>query len=200
MFATDKLKIAVLVSGRGSNLQSIVDACRSGEINADTVLVLSDNSKAKALERARNQSIKSKVLQRKNYDDVATYDVALSDAVEESGADLVCLAGFMRILSKKFIHRFDGNIINVHPSLLPSFPGLAAQRQALDHGVKVSGCTVHFVDEGVDTGPIIIQSCVPVMPRDTVESLSARILEQEHIIYPKAIQMIASGEVKRWPG
>ncbi len=191
-----KLRVAVLASGRGSNLQALIDSCRSGEVDARVILVISDNPAARALELARKNSIPATVIEAKGYHSRHEFNTALADAVERSGADLVCLAGFMRVLSEAFLERFNGMIINIHPSLLPSFPGLNAQKQALEHGVKVTGCTVHWVDRGVDTGSIILQDCVKVEPDDTVETLSQRILKQEHVIYPKAVQLIASGAVK----
>lgn len=188
------LRLAVLASGRGSNLQALVDAGESGEMGGTVALVVSDNPASHALERARKHGIPFRVVERKGFASRQAFDLALAGAVEESGADLVALAGFMRIISPVFLARFPGKVINIHPSLLPSFPGLDAQRQALEYGVKITGCTVHFVDEGVDTGPVIAQSAVPVLPGDTVETLSARILEQEHIIYPRAVTMIARGQ------
>ncbi|MBF0633588.1 MAG: phosphoribosylglycinamide formyltransferase, partial [Nitrospinae bacterium] len=155
---------------------------------------LTDNPNAYAIERAKKHDIPFRIIERKDFASRQAFDSAFADAVEESGVDIVALAGFMRIISPSFLSRFPGKVINVHPSLLPAFPGLDAQKQAFEYGVKITGCTVHFVDEGVDTGPIIIQSAVPVLPEDTVELLSARILEQEHIIYPKAVTMIARGE------
>jgi len=186
----------VLASGRGSNLQALIDACAANELDARIVLVLSDNPAAAALERARAASIQAAVIERKNFGSREAFDKALADAVQQAGAELVCLAGFMRILSGVFLERFGGMIINIHPALLPAFPGLDAQRQALAHGVKITGCTVHFVDEGVDTGPIIVQEPVRVEPGDTVETLSARILDQEHKLYPEAVRLIAEGKVK----
>jgi len=188
------LRLAVLASGRGSNLQALVDAGERGEMDGTVALVVSDNPGSYALERAKKHGIPSRVIERKAFASRQAFDLALAAAVEESGADMVALAGFMRIISPSFLSRFPGKVINIHPSLLPAFPGLDAQKQALDYGVKVAGCTVHYVDEGVDAGPIIIQSAVPVLPGDTVEALSARILEQEHIIYPKAVAMIARGQ------
>lgn len=194
--AIKPLRIAVLASGRGSNLQALVDADESGRMGGKVALVVSDNPGAYALERAKEHGIPSCVIERKNFASRRDFDSAFADAVEESGVDIVALAGFMRIISPSFLHRLPGKVINIHPSLLPAFPGLDAQKQALEYGVKITGCTVHFVDEGVDTGPIIIQSAVPVLPDDTVELLSARILQQEHIIYPKAVTMIARGEAR----
>lgn len=189
-----KLNLAVLASGNGSNLQALINECQAGRIDAKVVIVISDNPDAKALLRAKKHSIKSALIERKNFGSRDEFDSALGDAALEAGADLVCLAGFMRLLSPLFLDRFNGCVINIHPALLPSFPGLKAQKQALDHGVRISGCTVHFVDEGVDTGPIILQSAVEVLPDDTVETLSVRILKQEHLLYPKAVQLIAEGE------
>jgi phosphoribosylglycinamide formyltransferase-1 len=188
------LRLAVLASGRGSNLQALVDAGELGEMDGTVALVVSDNPGSYALERAKKHGIPSRVIERKSFASRQAFDLAIADAAQESSADMVALAGFMRIISPTFLTRFPGKVINIHPSLLPSFPGLDAQKQALEYGVKITGCTVHFVDEGVDTGPIIIQSAVPVLPGDTVELLSARILAQEHIIYPKAVTMIARGQ------
>ncbi|VAX22116.1 Phosphoribosylglycinamide formyltransferase [hydrothermal vent metagenome] len=195
-----KLNLAVLASGNGSNLQALINECEAGRIDARVAIVISDNPDAKALQRARKHSIQAVALERKNFSLKEEFDSALADAAEEAKADLVCLAGFMRLVSPLFIDRFNGWVINIHPALLPSFPGLKAQKQALDYGVRISGCTVHFVDEGVDTGPIILQSAVEVSPDDTVETLSARILKQEHLLYPKAIQLIAKGAVKPGSG
>jgi phosphoribosylglycinamide formyltransferase-1 len=188
------LRLAVLASGRGSNLQALVDAGERGEMGGTVALVVSDNPGSYALERAKKHGIPSRVVERKGFASRQAFDSELANIVEVSGVDMVALAGFMRIISPAFLSRFPGKVINIHPSLLPAFPGLDAQKQALQYGVKISGCTVHYVDDGVDTGPIIIQSAVPVLPGDTVERLSERILEQEHIIYPKAVTMIACGE------
>lgn len=194
--AIKSLKLAVLASGRGSNLQALIDAGERGLMDGRVALVVTDNPSAYAIERAKKHGIPFRVIERKGHPSRQAFDSALADAVEESGVDLVALAGFMRIISPSFLSRFPGRVINIHPALLPSFPGLDAQKQAFEYGVKITGCTVHFVDEGVDTGPIIAQSAVPVLPGDTLESLSARILEQEHVIYPKAVTMIARGEVR----
>lgn len=194
--AIKPLRLAVLASGRGSNLQALVDASESNGMDGKVALLLTDNPDAYALTRAKKHGIPFRVIERKNFSSRQAFDSAFADAVEESGVDIVALAGFMRIISPSFLYRFPGKVINIHPSLLPAFPGLDAQKQALEYGVKITGCTVHFVDEGVDTGPIIIQSAVPVLPEDTVDMLSARILEQEHIIYPKAVTMIARGEAR----
>jgi phosphoribosylglycinamide formyltransferase-1 len=188
-----KLNLAVLASGNGSNLQALINQCEAGRIDAKVGVVISDNPDAKALLRAKEHSIPALLIERKNFGSRDQFDSALADAAKEAKADLVCLAGFMRLLSSLFLNRFDGSVINIHPALLPSFPGLKAQKQALDYGVAISGCTVHFVDEGVDTGPIIMQTAVEVLPDDTVEDLSVRILRAEHQLYPKAVQLIAEG-------
>ncbi|MDD2568679.1 MAG: phosphoribosylglycinamide formyltransferase [Clostridia bacterium] len=189
------LKIAVLASGSGSNLQSIIDNIQAGKLDAQIQLVLSDKSNAYALKRAASAGIKTCYMNPKDYDDRVSYDKALAEEVKASGAELVVLAGFMRILNKVFLEEFNNRVINIHPALLPSFPGLHAQDQAWAYGVKVSGCTVHFVDCGTDTGPIIAQRAVPVLDTDTADDLAKRILVEEHKIYPYIIQMIAEGKV-----
>ena len=186
-----RLSLAVLASGRGSNLRAILDACNTRDYTARVAVVISDRERALALERAQAHGVPSRFLNPKDFPDRAAYDTALGAAVEEHGVGLVCLAGFMRVLGASFIRRFPGRIMNIHPSLLPAFPGLAAQRQALDYGVRIAGATVHFVDEGVDTGPIILQASVPVHPDDTEETLAARILREEHRLYPEAIRLFA---------
>lgn len=192
----EKLKIAVLASGRGSNLQSIMDNIDNGKINGEIVLVLSNNPEAYALKRAAAGGIKTKFLLPGDYADRKEYDRALAEEVKKSGAELVLLAGFMRILSQEFLDHFPGQVINIHPSLLPSFPGLHAQKQAFDYGVKISGCTVHFVDAGLDSGPIIAQRSVPVLDDDTADTLADRILVEEHILYSQVVADIADGKVK----
>ena len=190
------LRIGVLASGRGSNLQAIIDAAEAGKLDAAVVVVLSDNAEAYALERARHHRIASAVVDPQAYPTREAFDAALIAALTAHNVELVCLAGYMRVLTSRFIGHFRHRIMNIHPALLPSFPGLHSQRQALHHGVKFSGCTVHFADEGVDTGPIIIQAVVPVFDDDTEESLAARILKFEHQIYPRAIQLYAEGRLK----
>ena len=187
-------KLAVLCSGRGTDLQSIIDAIKSGDLNAEISVVLTDKPNVKALERAEKAGIKNICVDRKKFDNRADFEAELLKNLE--GVDLVVLAGFMRILSPNFVRRYEGRLMNIHPSLLPSFPGAHAHRDALNYGVKVSGCTVHFVDEGTDSGPIILQAAVEVREDDTEESLSARILEQEHIIYPQAIKLFVEGKLK----
>ena len=189
------LRVGVLASGRGSNLQAILDATRLPEFPARVVVVIADRERAMALERAAGAGVPGVFLDPKAYGDREAYDAALLACLDEHGVELVCLAGFMRILGAAFVRRLRGRLINIHPSLLPAFPGLHAQRQALDHGVKVAGVTVHFVDEGVDTGPIIAQASVPVRDDDTEESLSERILVQEHRLYPDVIRRFAEGDL-----
>ncbi len=174
------IRLAVLVSGRGSNLQAIVDAVRAGRLEASVEIVVSDVADAPAVARARACGIPAAVVRRRDYPSRAEFELALAGAVERARPDLVVLAGFMRLLGATFLDRFPGRVINIHPSLLPAFPGLEAQRQALEYGVRFTGCTVHYVDYGMDSGAIIDQRVVEVMPGDDVDILSARILEQEH--------------------
>jgi len=185
----------VLASGRGSNLGAILEACRRDEFPARVVVVVSDRERAAALERARREGVDALVLDPKAYGDRAAYDEALVTTLERYRPGLVCLAGFMRLLGSAFVGAWAGRLMNVHPSLLPAFPGLHPHRQALAYGVKVSGATVHFVDDGVDTGPVILQASVPLRPDDTEDSLSARILVEEHRLYPEAIRLFAEGRL-----
>ena len=189
------LGLGVLASGRGSNLQAILEACARPGFPARVVVVVADRERAPALEHARQHRVPAIWLNPKDFGDRAAYDEALRRLLDEHRVGLVCLAGFMRILTPGLVRAYAGRIVNVHPSLLPAFPGLAAQRQALEHGVRVAGATVHFVDEGVDTGPIILQASVPVHPDDTEETLSARILLEEHRLYPEAIRLFAEGRL-----
>ena len=191
-----KLRLGVLASGRGSNLQSIMDAAAAGKINAEVAVVISDNKDAFALERARKAGIPALHVNPKNFGSKEEYERAIIKLLKEHNVKLVCLAGYMRIVGKVILESFPNRVINIHPALLPSFPGLHGQQQAWEYGVKYSGCTVHFVDEGMDTGPIIIQAVVPVFDDDTADTLAARILEQEHIIYPEAIGLLAEGRLK----
>lgn len=188
-------KIGVLASGRGSNLQSLLDHIASGELPAEVAVVISDHGEALALQRAEKANIPTVVVERKACKDKTEFESKIDDALRKAGAELVVLAGFMRILSGFFIRRWEHKIINIHPALLPSFTGLDAQGQAVAYGVKISGCTVHFVDEGTDTGPIILQKAVPVLDEDTGESLAARILEQEHKALPEAVKLWAEGKL-----
>lgn len=188
-------KIGVVVSGRGSNLQSIIDHIAEGKLNVEIAVVVSDHKEAFALERAAKAGIPTAVVERKGCKDKAEFEDRIDAALREAGAEAVVLAGFMRILTGHFIRRWEHKIINIHPALLPSFKGLDAQGQAVDYGVKVAGCTVHFVDEGTDTGPIILQKVVPVLDDDTEETLAARILKEEHKALPEAIQLWADGKL-----
>jgi len=185
----------VLASGRGSNLQAIIDAIEAGRLDALLAVVISDRPEAQALERARKHGAEALFLDPKLHQGREAFDRAVLAVLQEHRVELVCLAGFMRILTPIFVQTFKGRIMNIHPALLPAFPGLHAQRQALERGVKVAGATVHFVDEGVDTGPIILQAAVPVLEDDTEETLSARILAEEHRIYTRAIQLFAEGRL-----
>ena len=191
----DRLRVAVLASGRGSNLGAILESCRRQEFPARVVVVVSDREGAAALERARREGVDALFLDPKAHGDRAAYDRALTATLERYRPGLVCLAGFMRLLSPAFVGAWSGRLLNIHPSLLPSFPGLHPHRQALAYGVKVSGATVHFVDDGVDTGPVILQAGVAVLPDDTEDSLSARILVEEHRMYPEAIRLFAEGRL-----
>ena len=189
-------KLAVLVSGRGSNLQAIIDSIDREELDAHLSIVISNTKDAIALKRAEKHGIKTIFIDPSNYLSSKEYDKALVLKLKEFSVDLICLAGYMRILGEEVIQTFEKKIINIHPSLLPAFPGMNAQKQAINHGVKFSGCTVHFVDFGVDTGPIILQTVVPVYDNDDEKSLSKRILEQEHYLYPKAIKMIQENKIR----
>ena len=193
---SERLRVGVLASGRGSNLQAILDATARPGYPARVAVVISDREQAAALERARHHGVPAVWLNPKDFSERAAYDAALSCRLEADGVALVCLAGFMRILAPAFVRQWAGRIMNIHPALLPAFPGLAAQRQALSYGVKVTGATVHFLDEGVDTGPIVLQSAVPVLPGDTEETLSGRILVEEHRLFPEAIRLFAEGRLR----
>ncbi len=190
------LKIGVLVSGNGSNLQAIIDRIEEGNLSAQIACVISNTAGAFALERARRHGIPGLHLDHRLFSGRAAYDAAILEALREYDVELVVLAGFMRIITPVLIDAFPHAILNIHPALLPAFPGLHAQKQALDYGVKISGCTVHFVDAGTDTGPVVIQSAVPILDNDTEESLSARIQVEEHRIYPEAIRLFAEGRLK----
>ncbi|HXD99152.1 MAG TPA: phosphoribosylglycinamide formyltransferase [Candidatus Acidoferrum sp.] len=189
------LALGVLASGRGSNLQALLEACARPGFPARVAVVISDRERAPALEHARGAGVEALWVNPKDFGDREAFDLALVHELRSRGVGLVCHAGFMRILSPAYVRAFAGRALNVHPSLLPAFPGLHAQRQALDHGAKVSGATVHFIDEGVDTGPIVLQAAVPVEPSDTEETLSARILVEEHRLYPEAVRLFAEGRL-----
>ena len=191
----NNLKAGVLVSGRGSNLQAVLDRIADGYLPLEIGVVISDKADAYALERAANVGIKTVVVARKECASKEEFEDKIHAALVEAGCELVVLAGFMRILSGNFVSKWHNKIINIHPALLPSFPGLDGQGQALEYGVKFTGCTVHFVDEGTDTGPIILQKVVPVLDDDTHDTLAARILEQEHKAMPEALKLWAEGKL-----
>jgi phosphoribosylglycinamide formyltransferase 1 len=191
--AHDSRRLAVLISGRGSNLQSIIDAIAAGALDATIAVVLSNRADAPGLVRARAAGVDAICQSPRDYPDRDAYDHAIVEVLRSRGVDLVCLAGYMRIVGPALLNAFPNRILNIHPSLLPAFPGLHAQRQALEHGVRVSGATVHFVSATLDGGPIVMQVAVPVRDDDTVETLSARILVEEHRIYPEAIRLVFEG-------
>ncbi len=188
-------RIGVLLSGRGSNFEAIADSVAAGRINAEIAVVVSNREGAPGLERARERGLRAVCVPSRGLER-ELYDREVVAVLKQHRVDLLCLAGFMRLLSAYFIREFPCRILNIHPSLLPAFPGLEAQRQALEHGVKVTGCTVHFVDEYLDHGPIVLQACVPVLDDDTVDALSERILREEHRIYSEAIGLVLDGKVR----
>jgi phosphoribosylglycinamide formyltransferase-1 len=191
------VNVGVLVSGSGSNLQAILDAERRGELGgARVVVVISNVAGVRALERAEAAGVPTRVLPHKSFASREAFDDAMVAALQESAVELVALAGFMRIITPRLLRAFPQRIVNIHPALLPAFPGVHAHRQALDYGVKVTGCTVHFVDEGTDTGPIIFQAAVPVLDGDDEAALAARVLVEEHRLYPAAIRALAEGRVE----
>jgi phosphoribosylglycinamide formyltransferase-1 len=193
---SEKPAIAVLISGSGSNLQAILNASERGEIPCRVGIVISNKADAYGLVRAEKHGVPTEVVDHRGFSTREEFDAKLVEIIRGSGAELVCLAGFMRVLTPVFVRAFPHRILNIHPALLPSFPGTHGPGQALSYGVRFSGCTVHFLDEGVDTGPIIVQAVVPVYDEDTVETLAARILVQEHRIYPMAIRLFFSGKLK----
>jgi phosphoribosylglycinamide formyltransferase-1 len=188
-------RLGILLSGRGSNFEAIADNLAAGKIDAEIAIVISNRPETRGLEAARRRGLPTVCIPSKGLDR-NIYDGMLAEELKKQAVDLVCLAGYMRLLSAGFIREFPGRVLNIHPSLLPSFPGLDAQHQALEHGVKVTGCTVHFVDEYLDAGPILVQAAVPVLDDDTVETLSARILKEEHRIYSEAIRMVLGGTLR----
>ena len=189
-------RIGVLISGRGSNFKSILEACNSGVIRARVVVVISNRPEAAGLEIARQAGVETFVLSHRQFPVREEYDAQIVKVLKERNVDLVCLAGFMRLLSPVFVRAFPGKIMNIHPALLPAFPGLHAQRQAVEYGVKITGCSVHFVDEGLDSGPIILQKTLDVRPDDTEESLSARLLPLEHRTYVEAVRLFFENRLK----
>jgi phosphoribosylglycinamide formyltransferase-1 len=190
-----RARLGVLVSGSGSNLQALLDASAQADYPAEVACVVSNVPTAFALERARKAGVPTVVLEHKAFASRADFDRALGEELRKAGVEWVCLAGFMRLLGSDFLAGFPGRVLNIHPSLLPAFTGLHAQRQALERGVKIAGCTVHFVDAGTDTGPIIAQAAVPVLPGDDEASLSARILAEEHRLFPLAVRLAVTGKV-----
>jgi phosphoribosylglycinamide formyltransferase-1 len=188
-------RLAILISGRGSNFEAIADSIAAGRLDAQIAVVVSNRPQARGLEIARQRGIPSALVPSRGLDR-EVYDRMLIDEIRKHDVDLVCLAGFMRLLSATFVREFPLRILNIHPSLLPAFPGLEAQHQALEHGAKISGCTVHFVDEYLDAGPIVVQAAVPVLDDDTEDTLSARILKEEHRIYTEAIRIVLGGKFR----
>ena len=188
-------KLGILLSGRGSNFEAIADSVQAGRLPAEIAIVISNRAEAPGLESARRRGLNAKLIPSKGRVR-EEHDAAVVAALKDANVDLVCLAGYMRLLSPEFIRAFPNRILNIHPSLLPAFPGLEAQKQAFEYGAKISGCTVHFVDEHLDHGAIILQKTVPVLENDDAHSLAARILEQEHIAYTEAIKLVLSGEIE----
>lgn len=196
MTALGKFRLGVLASGRGSNLQAIIDACRKGSLDAEVAIVISDNPGAYALERARTAGIPALALAPGRFASKTEYEQAVLSELRRAEVEAVALAGYMRLVGETLRLGFPERILNIHPALLPAFPGLHAQEQAWEYGVKYSGCTVHFIDEGMDSGPIIMQAAVPVLDEDTAKSLAERILVQEHRIYPQALQLLVEGRLE----
>lgn len=190
---SEKVAVGILISGRGSNLQALLDAAASPAFPARIALVISNKADAAGLVQAEKAGVETLVIDHKDFPNREAFDAEINRALEERNVSLVCLAGFMRLLSREFVTRWTGRLINIHPSLLPLFKGLHPHRQALEAGVKLHGCTVHFVTEGVDDGPIIVQSAVPVLEDDDEDRLAARVLKQEHQLYPLAVRLIAEG-------
>ena len=194
--STSKCGLGVLVSGNGTNLQAILDACRSPEYPAEVKVVISNKPDVYALERARNHRISSHVIPHQNFASRETFESEIADVLEKAGVDLLILAGFMRILSPSFVRRYPNRILNIHPALLPAFPGTYGIEEAWDYGVKITGVTVHFVDEGTDTGPIVLQEAVSIEEKETLESLREKVHSVEHRLFPKAIRLYAEGRLK----
>jgi len=191
-----RLRLGVLISGRGSNLQALIDACRDPAYPAEIGCVISNRPDVRGLERARQAGLPARVVDYQAFDGRRRFEAAVSAALQAAGVELVCLAGFMRVLTEAFTERWPDRILNIHPSLLPAFPGLDTHRRALDAGVRFAGCTVHFVSPRLDDGPIVVQAVVPVRADDTPDSLAARVLEQEHRAYPLAVRLVAEGRTR----
>jgi phosphoribosylglycinamide formyltransferase-1 len=192
---TQLKKLGILLSGRGSNFEAIADSIQAGRLPAEIAIVISNRADAPGLESAQRRGLNARLIASKGRNR-EEHDAEVVAALQQAKVDVVCLAGYMRLLSPQFIRAFPDRIVNIHPSLLPAFPGLEAQKQAIEHGVKISGCTVHFVDEHLDHGPIILQKTVPVLDTDDDHSLAARILEQEHLAYTEALRLVLKGEVE----
>lgn len=192
----NRLRVAVLISGRGTNLQALIDACAKDNFSAEIVRVISNNESAFGLERAQAAGLSTVVIDHRDFKNRFYFEKALNDDLEEYGTELICLAGFMRLLTGSFVDCWRDRLINIHPSLLPAFKGLDTHQRTIDDGVRIAGCTVHFVRADMDSGPIIVQAAVPVLPGDDEKALSARILEQEHVIFPLALNLIATGCVQ----
>jgi phosphoribosylglycinamide formyltransferase-1 len=190
-----RVRTAVLISGRGSNLSALIDAARPADYPAEIALVISNREDAEGLSVAKDAGVPTKIIPHKNYASREEFDATIDAALREANIALVCEAGFMRIHSEWFVKRWEGRLLNIHPSLLPAFPGIRVHQQALDAGVKISGCTVHFIVPELDSGPIVAQAAVPVGLDDTAETLAARILEQEHVLYPRALELLAQGKI-----
>ena len=193
--SVQKKRVVVFISGGGSNMLSLADACESPDFPAEIVAVISDKPQAGGLAKANARGIQALAFERKSYAGKAEHEAAILEALEEIAPDIICLAGYMRLISGDFISRYEGRILNIHPSILPLFPGLHTHQRALDAGMKVAGCTVHFVTEGMDEGPIVAQACVPIENGDTPDTLAARVLTVEHQIYPEALALLATGGV-----
>jgi phosphoribosylglycinamide formyltransferase-1 len=191
-----RLKVGVLVSGRGSNLQALIDACADPAFPAEIVHVMSNKASAYGLERAKAAGISTSVIRHRDYDTREAFDAAVDKELRLLGVEFICLAGFMRVLTADFVAAWKDRMINIHPSLLPSFKGLNTHERALDYGVRLHGCTVHFVRAEMDDGPIIVQAAVPVLADDTPDTLAARVLEQEHVVYPRALRLVAEGRAR----
>ncbi|HER27047.1 MAG TPA: phosphoribosylglycinamide formyltransferase [Rhodospirillales bacterium] len=191
-----KLKLAVLISGRGSNLQSLIEACEGPDYRAEIVHVISNIPAVMGLDRAEQAGLPTTVVDHTKFADRESFETALGQVLQQAGTELICLAGFMRLLTGRFVIRWHDKLINIHPSLLPAFKGLDVHQRAIDAGVKFSGCTVHYVRPDMDSGPIIAQAAVPVLQNDDAQALAARIVEQEHVIYPLAVKLIAEGNIR----
>jgi phosphoribosylglycinamide formyltransferase 1 len=196
MSERELLRVGVLASGRGSNFEAIVRASEAGQVPARVVVLIADRPDARALGIARRHAVEAALIERGEHPSREAHDKAVAAELDRRQVGLVCLAGYMRILSPAFVRHFAGRLLNVHPSLLPAFPGLYAQRQALEHGVRITGATVHFVDEGLDSGPIVLQAAVAVRPDDTEATLAQRILAEEHRLYPEAVRLFAEGRLR----